>query len=104
MSNASDIIRPIVGLATDQFIPLIGVQYIFSCLYLSLQIATLLFWIVLFIAIVRDRHYDDSNNLLIISLALADIVLVSTGFHSTITGVLYHGYSNGFIGMIHKSI
>ena len=100
MSIAGEIIRPIVGLATNQFIPLSETQYIFACLYMPLPCATLLFWVVLLVAIVRDRHYEDANNLLIMSFALADIVCSSTSLHSAISMVIDHGYSRGFTGKV----
>ena len=104
MSSASDITRPIVGLATNQFIPLSETQYLFAFLYLSLQSATLLFWAVLLVAVVRDRQFENPNNLLVMSLALADIVVAATGFHSALPIVLNHGNSTGFTGMIDYSI
>ena len=100
MSMAGEIIRPIVGLATNRFIPLSETQYIFACLYMPLPCATLLFWVVLLVAIVRDRHYEDANNLLIMSFALADIVCSSTSLHSAISMVIDHGYSRGFTGKV----
>ena len=98
MSSASDIIRPIVGLATNQFIPMTDIHFIFACLNLSLQSVTLLFWAVLLVALVRDRHYDDPNNLLIVSFALADIVSTSNSLYAVISFVLDRGYARGFIG------
>ena len=100
MSSAGDIIRPIVGLATNQFIPLTDIKLIFQCLLLPIECATLLFWVVLLVAIVRDRHYEDPNNLLIVSFALADIVYASTSLHAAISLVMNHGYSRGFTGKI----
>lgn len=100
MSSTGDMITPIVGLATNQFFPISETQYILACLILPLQCATLLFWAVLLVAIVRDRHYEDANNLLIISFALADIVCTSTSLHTAISLVLDHGYSRGYIGTI----
>ena len=99
MSSALlNITRPIVGLAANQFIPLSDIGYIFACLYLPLQCATLLLWAVLLVAIVRDRHYEDPNNLLIVSFALADLVCTSTSLHDCLSLVLNHGYSRGFLG------
>ena len=98
MSSALNITRPIVGLATNQFIPLTDLYFVFSCLWLSIECATLLLWIVILVAIARDRHYEDPNNLLIVSFALADIVCTSTTLHSTLSVVLDRGYSRGFIG------
>ena len=62
MSSAVDITRPIVGLATNQFIPLSDINFVFACLSMPLQCATLLSWAVLLVAIVRDRHYEELNN------------------------------------------
>ena len=59
------------------------------------------------VAIVRDRHYEDPNNLLIVSSALADIVCTSTSLYAAISIVLDHGYSRGYtcaILMIFKRI
>lgn len=100
MSSAVEITRPIVGLATNQFIPVTDIKYISVSLNLSLQGATLLFWAVLLVAIVRDSHYEDPNNLLIVSFALADIVCSSTSFHAALSVVLDHGFSRGFTGTI----
>ena len=101
MSSAQiNITRPIIGLAANEFIPLTDIGYIFSCIWLPLQCATLLFWAVLLVAIVRDRHYEDPNNLLIVSIALADIVCTSTSLHTVISNVWDHGYSRGFTGTI----
>ena len=100
MSSAGDITRPIVGLATNQFIPLTDTTIIFAYLYLSFECATLLFWAVILVAIVRDRHYEDANNLLIMSFALADIVCSSTSLHFAISYISDHGYSRGFTGTI----
>ena len=99
MSSALlNITRPIVGLATNQFIPLTDIGFIFAFLYSSIECATLLLWAVLLAAIVRDRHYEDPNNLLIVSFALSDIVCTSTILHSAISNVWDHGYSRGFTG------
>ena len=98
ISALLNITRPIVGLATNQFIPLTDNEFIATCLSLALQCATLLLWAALLVAIVRDRHYEDPNNLLIISFALADIVCTSTSLHHCLSLVLDHGYSGGYIG------
>ena len=98
MSSALNITRPIVGLAANQFIPLADINFVFACLFLSIESATLLFWAVLLVAIVRDRHYEDPNNLLIVSFALADIVCTSTSLHTAISNVWDNGYSRGFTG------
>ena len=100
MSIAVDIIRPIFGLATNQFTQISDTQFVFSCLYLPLQCATLLFWAIILVAFFRDRHYEDPNNLLIASFALADIVCISTSLHSALSNVLDHGYSRGFTGKV----
>ena len=100
MSSALNITRPIVGLATNQFIPLTDIDFVFACLFLSIESLTLLLWAVILVAIVRDRHYEDPNNLLIVSFALADIVCASTSLHSAISNVWDHGYSRGYTGMI----
>ena len=100
MNCALNFTRPIVGLAADQFIPLTDTNFVFACLFLPIQGATLLFWAVLLVAIVRDRHYEDPNNLLIMSFALADIVFTSTTLHTCLLFVLDHGYSRGYIGML----
>ena len=99
MGITKEIIMPVVGLATNQFIPFTENDYVFTYIYLCLQCATLLFWVVLLVAIVRDRHYEDANNLLIMSFALADIVCTSSSFHSCLSNILDHGYARGYIGM-----
>ena len=98
MSSALNITRPIIGLATNQFIPFTDINFVFACLFLSIESATLLLWAVILVAIVRDRHYEDPNNLLIVSFALADIVCTSTILHSAVSNVWDYGYSRGFTG------
>ena len=100
MNSALNITRPIVGLATNQFIPFTDIDFVFACIWLGVECATLLFWAVLLVAIVRDRHYEDPNNLLIVSFALADFVYTSAGLHAGISNVWDHGYSRGFTGII----
>ena len=104
MSSDGDIIIPIVGLAANQFIPLTDFGYIFACVYVPLQCGTLLFWAILLVAIVRNRHYEDPNNLLIVSFALADIVCSLTSLQSSMSLVLDHGYSRGFTGTITRAL
>ena len=99
-STAGDIIRPIVGLATNQFIPLTDWGYTFVWVFIPLELVTLLFWTVLLVAFVRDRHYEDPNNLLILSFSLADIVCTTTSLHTTISFAIDHGYSRGYIGTV----
>ena len=100
MSSALNITRPIVGLAANQFIPLTDINFVIICIWMCIECATLFFWAVILVAIVRDRHYEDPNNLLIVSFALSDIVFASTSFHNTLSLVMDHGYSRGFIGKI----
>ena len=98
MSIALNITRPIVGLAANQFIPFTVINFVFTCTWMCIECATLLFWAVLLVAIVRDRHYEDPNNLLIVSFALADLVCSLTNLHTATSNVWDHGYSRGLIG------
>lgn len=100
MSAASDIMKPIVGLATNQFIPLPDFPYPVLWGLLILQILTLLFWVVLFIGMIKDRYYEDPNNLILMSFALSDTLLSGVSFHAVFSLVANHGFSQGYIGMI----
>jgi hypothetical protein len=88
----------IVGLDIDQFIPLADYVYIMACIFLPFQILTLIFWIIILIAIVKDRHYEEPNNLLIISFALADLLCVLTAIITASLSIWHHGYASGYIG------
>ena len=97
-STLLNITRPIVGLATNQFIPMSDTRFVFACLCVSIECVTLLFWTVLLVAMVRDRHYEDANNLLVMSFAFAGVIGSSTLLHHAVTSVSAQGYSRGFIG------
>jgi hypothetical protein len=88
----------IVGLDIDQFIPLMDHVYIMAGIILPMQTLTLIFWIIILIAIVKDRHYEEPNNLFIISFALADLVCVLTAIMIAFLGLWNHGYASGYIG------
>jgi hypothetical protein len=97
--NASEIIRPIVGLGSGQFIPLSeNIRLLFLWLFLPIQTLTIFAWIIIIVAIIKYRHYEDSNNLLIISFSLADLIFTITMGHSAASLVWNHGYANGYAG------
>ena len=99
MSISGEIIRPIVGLSTNQFIPLsTDFEWGMEFFFLLLQTLTLLFWSILFAAFIKDRHYEDPTSLLIISFGLADVLFAATCLHSSITVVSDKGYNRGYIG------
>lgn len=48
---------------------------IFSVSLLPCSVIALSLWIIIFIAIIKERHYMDPNNLFLISFGLADMLL-----------------------------
>lgn len=99
--QANHPIGPIIGLATgSHFYPVSEPSRLVSLLHLLLQSTTLLLWMAIFAAILKDRHYQDANNLLVISFAMADVVLAATSCHSATLIVRDGGYSGGYIGIV----
>ena len=93
--------RPIVGLATNYFYPLSESMLVFGYILLPFPILTIVMWTVLLIVMIKDRHYEDPNNLLIFSFGIADLLMGVTAFCSILSKIVFKGYIMGYTGNLY---
>ena len=91
---------PITGYATALFYPgTPEVALLAAIVFLPFTIISLLAWLLVIFAIIKDRHYEDPNNLLIISFGMSDLLLNASLLHTFLSYLNDGGYSRGYEGV-----
>lgn len=87
----------IVGYESDHFVPY--TNEIIRALYTILipqSVIAITLWVVILFCLIRDKHYRDPNNLLIISFGIADLMLLFISLQSSLINELDGGYGKGY--------
>ena len=87
----------IVGYASDSYYPFVNdylrIGYAFL---IPLTLIALLMWGVILTALIRDKQYLDSNNLLVISFGIADILMLFVSFQTALIAHIQDGWGKGY--------
>lgn len=91
----------IVGYASDSYYPFVNDYLRIGYAFLIPQtLIALLMWGVILTALIRDKQYLDSNNLLVISFGMADILMLCVSFQSALVADIQGGWGKGYISCL----